>query len=247
MEGRLKPNFYYVKDSSGSIVLSTTSVPTFTPQELAPTYHSQGVLGCPHYQRGCKLRHPASGKLYTCRLCCDVDNQTPNGKDLDLPLDRYAVTEVLCMGCGALQPAGEGGCRNKECGIKWAKYWCKICNLYDDEGGKVRERGDWEGYKGGGGRVGERKGKGKGEGRTVMGIYKQHTHTHTHNTHTHAHTHAHTLQPLTPTPIPTPPPEHLPLPVLQRMQVRHPSGYRLPSLHEVQRLRVHKGQQARDP
>jgi hypothetical protein len=41
------------------------TVPLFTASELAPTFHDGAagtVLGCPHYARACKLRHPKSGK-----------------------------------------------------------------------------------------------------------------------------------------------------------------------------------------
>jgi len=55
-------------------------------------------------------------------------------KEQDSPLDRYAVTEVLCMRCGALQPASDSCC-NPKCyfgGRRYAKYSCLICNFYDD-------------------------------------------------------------------------------------------------------------------
>jgi Zinc-ribbon/Ring finger domain len=55
-------------------------------------------------------------------------------KDKDEPLDRYAVTEVMCMKCTALQPA-EDRCNNPNCESyrkPFAKYFCRICHLYDD-------------------------------------------------------------------------------------------------------------------
>eukprot|EP00578_Thalassiosira_sp_NH16_P015735 CAMPEP_0181109112 /NCGR_PEP_ID=MMETSP1071-20121207/18000_1 /TAXON_ID=35127 /ORGANISM="Thalassiosira sp., Strain NH16" /LENGTH=684 /DNA_ID=CAMNT_0023192781 /DNA_START=140 /DNA_END=2195 /DNA_ORIENTATION=- len=85
------------------------TVPLFSASELAPTYHDGGinhVLGCPHYARSCKLRHPSSGRLYTCRLCCEQTREMAP-EDKDSPLDRFAVKEILCMICGALQPAGD--------------------------------------------------------------------------------------------------------------------------------------------
>ena len=121
---------------SGSSEPVDSSVPLFSPAELAPTYNdgaTGAVLGCPHYARAVKLRHPSSGRLYTCRLCCEQEREMPM-KDQDSNLDRYNVTEVLCMPCGALQPAGEK-CRNPKCEFSdqpFAKYFCKICNLYDD-------------------------------------------------------------------------------------------------------------------
>lgn len=140
------PALYYKKMESGKVeavwnVETPTTpvpkdVPLFSASELAPTYHdgaAGAVLGCPHYARACKLRHPKSGRLYTCRLCCDQQRDLPM-KDPDEPLDRYAVSEVMCMQCNALQPA-EDRCINPDCeshGKPFAKYFCRICHLYDD-------------------------------------------------------------------------------------------------------------------
>lgn len=116
---------------------SSNDIPLFSASELAPTYHdgaTGAVLGCPHYARSCKLRHPTSGRLYTCRLCCEQEREMPV-KDVDSPLDRYDVTEVLCMICGTLQPSSPS-CINPTCHKfkknKFAKYSCQICNFYDD-------------------------------------------------------------------------------------------------------------------
>lgn len=125
----------WTSDSPSSAIIDK-SVPLFSAAELAPTYHdgaAGAVLGCPHYARACKLRHPKSGRLYTCRLCCEQQREMPM-KDKDEPLDRYAVTEVMCMKCNALQPA-EDRCINADCesrGKPFARYFCRICHLYDD-------------------------------------------------------------------------------------------------------------------
>ncbi len=147
------PSSYYKKMPDGEISLvwtsdpqstkfhpNSNSVPLFSASELAPTYHDGGInhiLGCPHYARSCKLRHPTSGRLYTCRLCCEQTREMA-AKDKDSPLDRYEVTEVLCMQCGALQPAGDK-CVNQECpsgGKPFARYSCNICHFYDDSANK---------------------------------------------------------------------------------------------------------------
>lgn len=140
------PSIYYKKNESGKLeiawdankpnVKANSPVPLFSASELAPGYHdgaTGAVLGCPHYARACKLRHPVSGRLYTCRLCCEQEREMPS-KDQDEPLDRYAVQEIMCMKCNALQPA-EDRCINPNCesdGKPFAKYFCKICHLYDD-------------------------------------------------------------------------------------------------------------------
>lgn len=127
-------------------------IPVFTQTELTPTYHfssNQGgpVLGCDHYARACKLRHPATGTLFTCRLCCQEQREaaaTQNSAQYgcqavpSLPmLDRNAVSEVLCMKCGSLQPVGRS-CINPDCTPKkpYARYSCTICRLFDDSPSK---------------------------------------------------------------------------------------------------------------
>ena len=140
------PSMYFKKTSDEKIEIVWSSdsrlanidqdIPLFSAAELAPTYHdgaAGAVLGCPHYARACKLRHPISGRLYTCRLCCAQEREMPM-RDKDEPIDRYAVTEVMCMKCNALQPA-EDRCINADCesrGKPFAKYFCRICHLYDD-------------------------------------------------------------------------------------------------------------------
>ncbi|KAL7575860.1 hypothetical protein ACA910_003176 [Epithemia clementina (nom. ined.)] len=124
---------------SAAAAAGGNSIPLFSAAELAPTFHdgaTGAVLGCPHYARACKLRHPKSGRLYTCRLCCDQARELPmirGGAQEDEKLDRYAVTEVMCMTCNALQPA-EDRCIHPDCesyGKPFAKYFCRICHLYD--------------------------------------------------------------------------------------------------------------------
>eukprot|EP00934_Nitzschia_sp_Nitz4_P002383 Nitzschia sp. Nitz4//scaffold195_size40117//26840//28981//NITZ4_007578-RA/size40117-processed-gene-0.38-mRNA-1//1//CDS//3329540371//2378//frame0 len=103
----IAPSAHFAKASDGTVGTASEDMPKFSNKEMSPTYHDGtggAVLGCPHYARSCKLRHPLSGRLHTCRLCCEQDREMPDG---DEPLDRYAVTEVLCMKCNALQPVGE--------------------------------------------------------------------------------------------------------------------------------------------
>lgn len=156
VDSRLRrPSRYYIKEND-KITLAWNSmddkdasespieIPQFTQSELTPTYHyseTKGglVLGCEHYMRECKLRHPSTGELYTCRLCCEEIRQNRRYNDEDLPqLDRYNVTEVLCMKCGSLQPAGKV-CVNHECESNtkskpFAEHYCNICHLYSDSG-----------------------------------------------------------------------------------------------------------------
>lgn len=149
------PTRYYVKNGRRVELVWNTSeakdkessdidVPQFAQTELTPTFHfseAKGclVLGCEHYERGCKLRHPVTGQLFTCRLCCEDVRTTNKYSDEALPvLDRQAVTEILCMQCGSLQPAGPK-CVNTNCQyhtVPFAVYFCSICHLYDNDANK---------------------------------------------------------------------------------------------------------------
>jgi len=156
------PSRWYKEDDDGYVALVWCSadpesidpevlptVPVFTQAELTPTYHfssAQGgpVLGCDHYARACKLRHPETGTLHTCRLCCQeqreahtLQNSAQHSycQEVSQPpvLNRNEVSEILCMRCGALQPVGTS-CINPDCvpETRFAKHVCKLCRLYDD-------------------------------------------------------------------------------------------------------------------
>ena len=89
------------------------------------TWHDEadGVKGCEHYARNCKLWASCCERYTTCRLCHDAKSRDGH------TLDRYTVEKVLCMECGAENspPSEECG----ECGIRFATYVCLVCKLYD--------------------------------------------------------------------------------------------------------------------
>jgi zinc finger-like protein len=47
----------------------------------------------------------------------------------DHTIDRYATREMVCMACSARQPSAKE-CR--ECGVTVARYFCSVCNFWDD-------------------------------------------------------------------------------------------------------------------
>mmetsp|Transcript_42126 Transcript_42126/g.101316 ORF Transcript_42126/g.101316 Transcript_42126/m.101316 type:complete len:945 (+) Transcript_42126:261-3095(+) len=139
------PAGYYVMGEEEQIfcVEDPNLIPTFSTMELSATYNASTstgqVFGCPHYARGCKLRHPVSGRLHTCRICCEQKREAAPvvpQDDPEPPLDRYAVKEVMCMECTTLQPANKR-CIKPDCTLHtksegFARYYCDICHLYDD-------------------------------------------------------------------------------------------------------------------
>ncbi|KAF5459796.1 hypothetical protein F2P56_019714 [Juglans regia] len=92
-----------------------------------PSYqdHLKLTFGCKHYKRNCKLLVACCNQLYTCRHCHD--------EVADHSLDRKSVTKMMCMKCLKIQPIGRS-CSTVSCdNFSMAKYYCKICKLFDDE------------------------------------------------------------------------------------------------------------------
>lgn len=83
------------------------------------------TFGCKHYKRNCKLLAPCCKKLYTCIRCHD--------ELTDHSMDRKAITKMMCMKCLTIQPIGPK-CSKLSCNnFSMARYYCKICKLFDDE------------------------------------------------------------------------------------------------------------------
>lgn len=103
---------------------ASSSSYTLTEKDLEITYHSKadGILGCKHYQRKCKIKAECCGKLFTCRFCHD--------QACDHQIDRHAIQTVFCMVCESLQPFAES-C--KFCGVRFARYVCEVCKFFDDD------------------------------------------------------------------------------------------------------------------
>ena len=84
-------------------------------------YSSASVLGCKHYARKVRLVAACCGAAHVCRFCHDEAE--------DHTIDRYATREMVCMVCSARQPPAKE-CR--ECGVLVARYFCSVCNFWDD-------------------------------------------------------------------------------------------------------------------
>ncbi|KAJ0049275.1 hypothetical protein Pint_15297 [Pistacia integerrima] len=83
------------------------------------------VFGCKHYKRNCKLMAPCCNQLYTCIRCHD--------EVADHSLDRKCITKMMCMKCLTVQPIGPA-CSTVSCKkLSMARYYCRICKLFEDE------------------------------------------------------------------------------------------------------------------
>ena len=84
-------------------------------------YKHENCLGCKHYHRKCKIVPVCCNVPFPCRFCHD-DNS-------DHTMDRYNTKEMQCMKCALIQPVAKN-C--KKCNVEMARYFCKVCNLFDD-------------------------------------------------------------------------------------------------------------------
>ncbi|KAM7273757.1 hypothetical protein ACFE04_028421 [Oxalis oulophora] len=84
------------------------------------------IFGCKHYKRNCKLFAPCCNRLYTCIRCHDE-------LDTSHQIDGKTITKMMCMKCLKIQPLGTI-CSTVSCNnFSMAKYYCRICKLFDDE------------------------------------------------------------------------------------------------------------------
>ncbi|CAD8071341.1 unnamed protein product [Paramecium sonneborni] len=89
---------------------------------------------CTHYKRNCDKKAPCCGKFYPCRLCHDANYEGSSSDRCDTEImDRYNVTIIRCRNCLCEQPPTN---QCISCGIQFAKYFCSICKLYDDDSTK---------------------------------------------------------------------------------------------------------------
>ncbi|GAB2215184.1 hypothetical protein Droror1_Dr00019563 [Drosera rotundifolia] len=90
-----------------------------------------GNYGCSHYRRRCKIRAPCCNEVFDCRHC---HNEAKNALEID-PLHRHDVPrheikQVICSLCATEQDVQQYCI---ECGVCMGKYFCGICNFFEDD------------------------------------------------------------------------------------------------------------------
>ena len=83
--------------------------------------------GCNHYKRKCKFITKCCDKVFTCRLCHDEYFETE--KNIHT-LDRHTIDEIICINCDEHQKVSN---KCTKCDTQFGKYFCNICNLFDDD------------------------------------------------------------------------------------------------------------------
>ena len=92
------------------------------------------TIGCKHYQRTCEILAPCCNKFYICHLCHDEEYKGVKGPGcLVERMDRKQIKTIRCKNCSKEQ---ESSSQCKFCDIIFSKYFCKECNLFENNPNK---------------------------------------------------------------------------------------------------------------
>ncbi len=78
---------------------------------------------CTHYDRNCKLFCTPCDKYFSCRFCHDEI------ADITHIFNRFDVNSLQCNFCDTCQPVSN---LCSSCGVTFGKYFCNICNFFDN-------------------------------------------------------------------------------------------------------------------
>eukprot|EP01138_Halocafeteria_seosinensis_P004614 gb/GECG01004720.1/.p1 GENE.gb/GECG01004720.1/~~gb/GECG01004720.1/.p1 ORF type:complete len:292 (+),score=15.16 gb/GECG01004720.1/:1-876(+) len=110
---------------------SSSTTPTSQDVDTEHNASDTQSYGCTHYRRGAQIVAPCCNKVYTCRMCHDAKE---SDEQLDIRLahtvDRHAIQQCICIACGTTQTPRKV-CMH--CNKVMGKYFCDICNLWDDD------------------------------------------------------------------------------------------------------------------
>ncbi|XP_055855169.1 uncharacterized protein LOC129918578 [Episyrphus balteatus] len=110
-----------IKNKNGDYIkIDNTTITTTTTTTKPP--EKERKIGCEHYKRRAMFVTPCCNKFYKCRYCHD-EKETHH-------FDRKTLTELICVECNTRQKVQE---QCEKCGVRFGKYTCLICNLFDDE------------------------------------------------------------------------------------------------------------------
>jgi hypothetical protein len=101
----------------------------------------EAVVSCIHYERKCNIVAPCCQRTFGCRLCHDDIMSHPSSKmssnnnaannntaKCKIPMDRYAISQIICKACHTLQSSKTNVCLH--CQTSFAEYHCAICNIW---------------------------------------------------------------------------------------------------------------------
>jgi len=80
---------------------------------------------CEHYEDiRVEIFAPCCEEFHACRLCHDAEQ-------LSHTIDRYAIKEVRCTGCGVGPQPKSNRCQG--CDVDFAEHFCNQCNLWSNK------------------------------------------------------------------------------------------------------------------
>uniref|UniRef100_A0A1L8DJ14 Putative vitellogenin n=1 Tax=Nyssomyia neivai TaxID=330878 RepID=A0A1L8DJ14_9DIPT len=110
------------KAPSGSGTAQMTTNTAEAGRSGDDTKSGEKRVGCAHYKRRAKFVTPCCNKTYMCRYCHDEHESHY--------FNRRTVTQLICTECETRQRV-QSEC--EKCGVRFGKYTCLVCNLFDDE------------------------------------------------------------------------------------------------------------------
>jgi RING finger/CHY zinc finger protein 1 len=86
---------------------------------------------CNHASRGCKIISPCCDKIYYCRKCHDEEMYN-NNNDVKSQHNLISknIKKIICKDCNTTQDSKQ---YCESCGLCFGKYYCNICNIFEDE------------------------------------------------------------------------------------------------------------------
>lgn len=85
---------------------------------------------CEHYDRNCKIISPCCNEIFNCRFCHDkVKDENEIDFEKAHKIDRFKIEKIICSKCNTKQNISN---ECVKCGIIFGKYFCNICNLWDN-------------------------------------------------------------------------------------------------------------------
>lgn len=106
-------------DYSKILELDPKNTEILKSYDLCKRFHEKH--GCKHYERYCQILSPCCSKWYSCRHCHN-ENESHE-------IDRYKIKKIKCNICHTEQPVSQ---KCLGCGLDFARYFCGICNFFDD-------------------------------------------------------------------------------------------------------------------
>ena len=90
------------------------------------TKEEKKLKPCTHYNNNCNIFCSLCNSFYSCRLCHD--------QVADHKIDRYTINKVVCKLCKTIQAPGHNCIK---CRSLFGKYYCKICNLWENDNKEI--------------------------------------------------------------------------------------------------------------